>query len=107
MNGIEHDVLLTYDYDHPDDEMEVLVIRPTLDMKRMSGHSYGQNRPCYIENWSREFRAIHVAMQVTSWLNDYYKGTYGYRQNTQIFSNDFQRLINESREQPTFGRRYW
>lgn len=107
VNGIEHDVLLTYDYDHPDYEMEALVIRPTLDMKRMTGHSYGPNRPCYIENWRRKFRAIHAAMQLTFWLSDYYKGTYGYRQDSQIFPNNFQRLINETRGHLDFGRRYW
>lgn len=76
MNGIVHQVLMKYDHDHPDYEMEVTLLSPTLDMDRMPGHSYGQNRPCYVESWSRKFMAIHVAMQVTSWLSDYYKGTY-------------------------------
>jgi len=74
INGIEHDVLLAYDYDHPDYEMTAQILRPILDGRRMGTHTYGNNKPCYIENWSRKLRAIHVAMQVAFWIDDYYKG---------------------------------
>lgn len=100
-NGIRHDVLMNYDYDHPDYEMEVVVLQPHLDMSVMSYHSHGQNKPCYVENWTRNFRAIQVAMQVTFWLNDYYKKKFGHSTYTP---NNFNRLVNQV--QKKYGIRF-
>ncbi len=106
VNGVAHEVLMTYDRDHPDFEMQVTILSPTLNMGRMPGHAYGQNKPCYIDNWSRKFRAIHVAMQVTSWLDDYYKGTYfsGYGSSNVLHgSNNFLERLQRDLD---FYRRY-
>lgn len=73
MNGVQHKVQLTYDRDHPDFEMDAFVHWPTLSKGVMGHHYYGQNRPCYIKPWSRGYRAIHCAVQVAYWLDDYYK----------------------------------
>lgn len=73
VNGIRHEVQFTYDRDHPDFEMDTVVHWPTLQRGVMGHHYYGQNKPCYIKPWSRGYRAIHCAVQVTYWLNDYYK----------------------------------
>ncbi len=73
MNGIQHKVQLIYDRDHPDFEMDAIVHWPILKMGVMGHHYYGKNKPCYIKPWSRGYRAIHCAVQVAYWINDYYK----------------------------------
>jgi hypothetical protein len=73
INGIQHEVKLTYDRDHPNFEMDAIVHWPDLRFGVMGHHYYGKNRPCYIKPWSRGYRAIHCAVQVVYWLDDYYK----------------------------------
>lgn len=108
MSGVEHDVLLTYDYDHPDFEMKAKVLRPMLDMNRMRGHYYGTNELCYLHDWSRKYRAIHVAMQVTFWMSDYYKGPYCSGFSDSGFIRDNSSFLDrmQSRISNYYGRRY-
>lgn len=71
-NGMMHAIQLTYDYDHPDFEMKARILYPFIDRTKTGHHLYKNGDVCYIENWNRKFRAIHVAMQVCFWIKDYW-----------------------------------
>lgn len=72
INGISHKLVLTYDRDHPNYQIQAVIEHPRLDRSRMIGHWYSEGKPCYIENWKRSWTALKVGTQVVFWLNDYY-----------------------------------
>lgn len=71
--GTEHKVRMMYDSTHPDYHIDVTVEYPRLNMNRMVGHWYGENKPCYVLTWRRDWTAMKVATQLRMWFEDYYK----------------------------------
>lgn len=73
-NGFQHQTVLTYDRFYPDLPMHARILYPSLDERKMGGHVYPDGEICYIKNWNRSIRAIHVAVQVAFWIKDYWDG---------------------------------
>lgn len=87
-NGVMHCVKLTYAYDHPNYEMRARIISPFIDRTRTGHHLYANGDVCYIKNWERNFRAIHVAMQVCFWIKDYWNNNLDNIRNYDLDPND-------------------
>lgn len=86
IGGITHKIVLTYDHDHPDYQINAVIEYPRLNTSRMLGHWYSDGRPCYIHSWTRSWTALKVATQIRFWLEDYY--------NDSGFGRDYESELN-------------
>lgn len=92
INGISHKLVLTYDHDHPEYQMSAVIEYPRLSTSKMIGHWYHDGKPCYLENWNREWTALKVATQMRFWLEDYYNDS----KNISYDNYEIDRIFRES-----------
>ena len=92
INGISHKIVLTYDRDHPEYQINAVIDYPRLNTSRMLGHWYSDGRPCYIHSWTRSWTALKVATQIRFWLEDYYNDS-GY---SRDYESELDRVLREN-----------
>ncbi|HJT10433.1 MAG TPA: hypothetical protein VJ771_06595 [Candidatus Nitrosotalea sp.] len=102
IKGISHKVIMTYDSDHPNYQINVEIEYPKLSMAKMRGHWYRDGKPCYLHQWNRSWTALKTATQIRFWLEDYYNsrdsGYTDYRNNNSdnpINPNNFHELLEK------------
>lgn len=103
IKGISHKVVLTYDPDHPNYQINVIVDYPKLNTSRMLGHWYGEGRPCYIHAWNRFWTMLKTATQVRFWLEDYYNDS-RYDRNIDDLLRESQRIVDDLNNRTSFWR---
>lgn len=109
IEGTKHKIVLTYDCDHPNYQINAVIEYPRLSTSRMLGHWYSDGRPCYIHNWSRKWTALKVATQMRFWLEDYYNNSeYGrdYESDIDRILRENQSILDDMKRKQSFWR-FW